>query len=530
MRKFLLVCSCLFALTLSAQHTPMMGWSSWNTYRVNISDSLIRRQASALVHRGLKECGYRYINIDDGYFGGRNSNGRLVTHPLRFPHGLKPTVDHIHSLGLKAGIYSDAGRNTCGSFWDKDSVGIGVGLYGHERQDIDLFFNSWGFDFIKIDFCGGDARQNSEHLDLDVRKRYTEIRQSLLECVPERHIQMNVCRWNFPGTWVCAIGDSWRISQDISPSWESVKDIITQNLYLSAYAREGHYNDMDMLEIGRGLSPEEEKTHFGMWCIMSSPLLIGCDIESLTEESLQLLCNRELIALNQDSLGIQAYPVKHHADGTYILVKDIVVRQGCTRAVAVYNPTDQLHIVPVCFSDLDLEGNVEVYDLYSQEYAGLFTSGSMSVEVPPHGTRIFRLTAERRREQQVYEAENAWIEGYQELINPYVAGHAFYEMDKSCSGGAKVNLSGQSESDFLEWRQVFSRNGGIYKLQFDFAGDRGGKLTIRVNGKDYSLLLEPGATQGEIKVPLVSGYNSVRIFHHGCDVPDIDRMVLIPLS
>ena len=157
-----------------------MGWSSWNTYRVNISDSLILCQAEALVGFGLDTVGYRYVNIDDGYFGGRDlASGELKFHPVRFPVGLKPVVDGIHALGLKAGIYSDAGRSTCGSFWDNDTIALNVGLYGHESRDCRLFFKDLGFDFIKIDFCGGDAKQNGEHLSLDPRKQYGIIRDAV---------------------------------------------------------------------------------------------------------------------------------------------------------------------------------------------------------------------------------------------------------------------------------------------------------------------------------------------------------------
>ncbi len=279
---------------------PVMGWSSWNTYRIHINEALIKKQADAMVSQGLKEAGYLYVNVDDGFFGWRDENGKLQTHPERFPNGLKCVADYIHSKGLKAGIYSDAGSNTCGSIWDKDPNGVGVGLYGHEKQDADLFFNEWGFDFIKIDYCGA-----GQSLALEEQKRYTEIRQAI-DAVCNRNISLNICRWAFPGTWAKDLARSWRISADITPKWESIKYIIGKNLYLSAYAGGGHYNDMDMLEIGRGLKPEEEEVHFGMWCIMSSPLLIGCDLTTIPKSSLELLKNRELIALNQDPLGLQA--------------------------------------------------------------------------------------------------------------------------------------------------------------------------------------------------------------------------------
>ena len=179
-----------------------MGWSSWNTYRININESLIKRQAEAMVSLGLKDVGYRYINIDDGFFGYRNEKGILQTHPKRFPNGVKCVADHIHRLGLKAGIYSDAGANTCGSLWDADPNGVGVGLYGHEKQDADLYFNQWGFDFIKIDYCGA-----GQQLDLDERERYTAISKAIQEVCP-RDISVNICRWAFPGTWAHGLARS----------------------------------------------------------------------------------------------------------------------------------------------------------------------------------------------------------------------------------------------------------------------------------------------------------------------------------
>ena len=151
-----------------AQNGPTMGWSSWNTYGVNINEALIKRQADAMVSKGLKQAGYDHINIDDGYFGGRDKKtGQLLIHSTRFPNGLKGIVDYIHAKGLKAGIYSDAGRNTCGSMFNGDVTGKGVGLYEHDQQDADFFFRELGFDFIKVDFCGGSYYHNEDHLVLD---------------------------------------------------------------------------------------------------------------------------------------------------------------------------------------------------------------------------------------------------------------------------------------------------------------------------------------------------------------------------
>ena len=160
---------------------PLMGWSSWNAYRVNISEDIIKHQADLMVEKGLKDAGYRFINIDDGFFGYRDETGKMHEHAQRFPNGMKVVVDHIHDLGLKAGIYTDAGNNTCGSMSDQDKAGIGAGIYGHEAQDAQLYFGDWGFDFIKIDYCGGS------YLGLNERDRYTDIRQHI------QHVWDNAC-------------------------------------------------------------------------------------------------------------------------------------------------------------------------------------------------------------------------------------------------------------------------------------------------------------------------------------------------
>lgn len=300
---------------------PTMGWSSWNTYRNLIHDTLIRQQADALVRLGLRHAGYNYVNIDDGAFDGRTPDGTLRPHATRFPNGLKSVVDYIHCLGLKAGTYSDAGRNTCAHFWDHDRGGAGIGLYDHEEQDANYLFKKLGFDFIKVDFCGGDAKQNTEKLTLDEQERYTAIHRAILKT--GRHdVRMNICRWAYPGHWARNVATSWRIAGDISNTWTSVKRIVAENLFLSAYATEGHFNDMDMLEVGRGMTPEEDRTHFGLWCIMSSPLLIGCDLTHIDSATLALLCNPELIAINQDTLARQAHVVEF-ADSCYVLVKDV---------------------------------------------------------------------------------------------------------------------------------------------------------------------------------------------------------------
>lgn len=528
MNKLLL---CAFALGIASTaladngnvfDPPVMGWSSWNTYRVNINDALIKKQADAMVQKGLKEAGYKYVNIDDGFFGHRDEHGVMQTHPERFPNGLKGVVDHIHSLGLKAGIYSDGGSNTCGSIWDNDANGVGSGLYGHEHQDADLYFNEWGFDFIKIDYCGA-----SQELSLDEEKRYTEIRRAI-DKVAGNHISINVCRWAFPGTWAKNIGCSWRISGDISPKWSSVKRIIGKNLYLSAYAEGGHYNDMDMLEIGRGLKPEEEEVHFGMWCIMSSPLLIGCDLTTIPEASLKLLKNKELIVLNQDPLGLQVYVVQHANEG-YVLVKDIEQARGTTRAVALYNPSDSVCDFSVPLDILEMGGKVKMRDLVKQKELPT-VQGTLKRQLPPHSVLLLRMTAEQRLEPTRYEAEWAYLPCFNDLgIRPKTI---LYAPMKEASGGMKVSYLGGSAENHAEWNNVYSEKGGMYDMTIRYVPHADRKLEINVNNEKSILLKDLAGTNGEplasvtVRVRLKPGNNTVRMGSPYCWAPDIDCFTL----
>lgn len=528
---FILLASAV-SLTLSAQtyEKPAMGWSSWNTYRVNISADLIMKQADAMAQKGLKEAGYKYINIDDGYFGGRDMNGQLLIHATRFPNGLEPVVKHIHSLGFKAGIYSDAGRNTCGNFWDKDEMGSGVGLYGHDQQDADYFFKNLKFDFIKIDFCGGDAPQNTEHLDLDEKERYTAIRQAI-DNTGRKDVRINVCRWNFPGTWVHNVGSSWRIDADISADWNAVKRIIAKNRYLSAYATEGHYNDMDMLEIGRGLSEAEERTHFGMWCIQSSPLLIGCDMTAIPAKSLALLKNKELVAINQDPLALQAYVVKVQ-NGVYLYVKDIQILNGTTRAVAIYNPTDNEQSFALNMNDVDLDGKVKVRDVFAHEDMAEVTRGIMHVNIPRHDIRIFILKGEKRKLRSIYEAETAWLERYQCLGINNSLGYAKYGDASFCSGGGKVEWLGNHKDNYMEWRNIYSKEDGTYTMKLSYVTGENRSVFCKVNGSEDFEIKTPGDNQKIVKtisrrIHLKKGMNTIRLGNPNAWCPDIDRITII---
>ncbi|HWI94345.1 MAG TPA: glycoside hydrolase family 27 protein [Flavisolibacter sp.] len=325
---FLFLAAFFFITDCTAQKPkpPIMGWSSWNHFHVNIDEKMIREQADAMITSGMYAAGYRFINIDDGYFGGRDANGILFPNAKKFPSGMKALTEYIHSKRLKAGIYTDAGNNTCGSIYDKDSLGIGVGIYGHLKQDCNLFFNEWKFDFLKADWCGG------EKMKLDEETEYSKIIAEVKSI--DSNIVFNVCRWKFPGEWAIKKADSWRISGDIRERFASILKIIDLNADLHKYASPGHYNDMDMLQVGRGMSYDEDKTHFSMWCMMNSPLLAGNDLRNMSKQTIEILTNKEVIALNQDPAFIQARRILRE-DNVEVWMKPLGARKQ--KVIAVMN-------------------------------------------------------------------------------------------------------------------------------------------------------------------------------------------------
>ena len=507
---------------------PLMGWSSWNAYMVDISDSIITHQADLMVEKGLKEAGYRYVNIDDGFFGYRDERGYMVPHPERFPkgpEGMRALVDHIHSLGLKAGIYSDAGDNTCGSSYNHDLNGLGAGLYGHDVVDAERYFNEWDFDFIKLDYCGG------QNLKLDPEERYREIRR-VIDSVATRHIRINVCRWNFPGTWVNGIGDSWRISADIRPVWKSIKYIVGKNLYLSAYAGNGNYNDMDMLAVGYnikpspfweeglGLSYTEEEAHFGIWCIMSSPLLLGCDIEYIPEETMKIITNPELIAINQDRLGLQAHVVQHVGE-TYVFAKDILEKWGNTRAVALYNPADTSMRFTLTPEEIEMTGTLTVRDLNLN--ADLGECSSIEMALPPHSAKILKVRGERI-EPTLYEAEWGYCPDFTAIKG---TGVKYVPMEGTSGRAVAMNLGG-SESNCLEWRDVHSVSGGEYELSVTLQDcDENAGLRLSVNGEEKEMVSCGAGKNGfhtlNFPARLRKGKNCVRIWSE-TPLPAVDKL------
>ena len=289
---FLLI-SLISSLDNGLGLTPQMGWNTWNKFQCNIEEKLIRDSIDALVSTGLKDLGYVYMNLDDCWQIKRDENNVIVPDASKFPNGIKPLADYAHSKGLKFGLYSDAGNLTCQ--WRPG------GLY---YEDIDAkTYAEWGVDYLKYDNCW--------NLGISSKERYPRMTRALMN--QTRPIFYSICQWGeeeIP-TWGKEVGNSWRTTLDITDSWISMIHIIDQNDKWYGYGGPGGWNDPDMLEVGNGgMNTTEYRTHFSLWAISKAPLIIGCDITNMTQDTIDILTNEEVIAINQDELGQQAHKIK----------------------------------------------------------------------------------------------------------------------------------------------------------------------------------------------------------------------------
>jgi len=360
--------------------TPPMGFNNWNTTgcRADFNEAMVKGVADYFVASGLEAAGYQYVNLDDCWaLPQRGEDGNLVPDPVRFPNGIKAVADYVHEQGLKFGIYTSAGTKTC------NRAGFPGGL-DHEQQDANLFA-SWGVDYLKYDNCNNQGR--------DAVERYTKMRDALK--ATGRPIVYSICEWgqNKPWLWAPDVGHLWRTTGDINDSWGSLKGIIQRNLPLAQYARPGAWNDPDMLEVGNGkMTDNEYRTHFSMWAIMAAPLLIGSDIRKATPATLEILGNREVIAVDQDPLGIQGEVIAQE-QGRYVVVKPL---SNGDRAIALYNETDRAATISTTTAAAGLAAApaYRVRDLWAK--TNRHTAGTISAAVPAHGTALVRVGPDRR--------------------------------------------------------------------------------------------------------------------------------------
>jgi alpha-galactosidase len=320
-RTFVLV-ACAVCVTAQAQkfeslaRTPQMGWNSWNKFQGHVSEELIRETADAMATNGMKEAGYQYVNIDDCWQGQRDADGNIQADPSRFPSGIKALADYVHSKGLKLGIYSDVGDKTCGGY---------PGSRDHEFQDA-RSYASWGVDYLKYDWCN--------HEGLKAPEAYKKMSEALRAA--GRPILFSLCEWgdNKPWFWAQPIGHSWRTTGDIWAKFDGtlnhgdwhqngVLQILDLQQGLRVYAGPGGWNDPDMLEVGNGdMTENENRAHFTLWCMLAAPLICGNDLRDMPQSTLEILTNKEVIALDQDKLGIEAF--KYSAkDGVEVWFKPL---------------------------------------------------------------------------------------------------------------------------------------------------------------------------------------------------------------
>lgn len=315
--------------------TPQMGWNSWNKFGTDINEQMVKEMADALVSTGLRDAGYNHILLDDGWMEmERDAQGNLVPHRKKFPNGIKVVADYVHSKGLKFGLYNCAGSKTCAGY---------PGSRGHEYQDA-LKYAEWGVDYLKYDWCSTGK--------LNAEEAYITMRDAIYTA--GRPILLSICEWgtDAPWKWAQSVGHSWRTTGDIYNcfsckhdhggyfSWGALNilDMRDQDELRKA-AGPDHWNDMDILEVGNGgLTPDEERTHFALWTILNSPLLLGNDLRNMSPQTLDILTNKEIIAINQDSLGIQGF--KYKKEGTIeVWVKPMANNEW---AICFFNRSQQL--------------------------------------------------------------------------------------------------------------------------------------------------------------------------------------------
>ena len=408
--KKITFCLALFIISISVfaqkpdglAKTPPMGWNSWNTFSINVNEQLVIGIVAKMISSGLRDAGYNYVVLDDGWMlRERNAEGDLVPDPEKFPNGIKHLADYVHSKGMKFGVYNCAGTHTCGGF---------PGSRGHEYQDARLYA-SWGVDFLKYDWCSTGK--------LNAEEAYITMRDAL--AATGRPILLSICEWgtNEPWLWGGNVGQAWRISGDIYPcfdcedrhddgmptqwsAWGVTRILdMRDNDELRKYAQPDAWNDYDMLEVGNGMSAGEDRAHFAMWSMLASPLMLGNDVRTMSQTTSDILGNRDVIAINQDTLGIQGYKYQTLENGSVeVWLKPLV---GGSWAVCFLNRGT----APVTFSYSGLANEIKdslsgltlnakstrytVRDAYAHKDLGILKS-SLKISIPAHDVMLFVLT------------------------------------------------------------------------------------------------------------------------------------------
>ncbi|MGN6375077.1 MAG: glycoside hydrolase family 27 protein [Sphingomonas sp.] len=360
--------------------TPPMGWNSWNKFGCDVDEKTVRAAADAMATNGMRDAGYEYLVIDDCWHGKRNADGFIQADPVKFPSGMKALGDYIHARGLKFGIYSDAGLETCAHR---------PGSQGHEYQDA-LQYARWGVDYLKYDWCSTGTRNAEEaYRTMALALRATG-----------RPIVFSICEWGTskPWLWATTTGNLWRTTGDIWDGWKGknpqgwalgVMDIVDLNAPLWPFAGPGHWNDADMLEVGNGgMSEDEYRAHFSLWAMMASPLMAGNDLANMTPEIRSILLNKDVIAVDQDKLGEQGRRIDRQGD-MEVWMKPLA---GGARAVLFLNRGEAPGTARVSWGALGYPARLQatVTDLWSKQVSPRQTTG-VERTVAPHAVVMLRV-------------------------------------------------------------------------------------------------------------------------------------------
>jgi alpha-galactosidase len=350
---------------------PPMGWNSWNKFGCNVSETLIKEVADAMVSSGLKDAGYQYVVIDDCWQVSRDANGTIVPDPQRFKGGMKALADYVHSKGLKFGVYSDAGARTCEGR---------PGSNGYEVEDARQYA-AWGVDYLKYDWCNTDG--------VDPKVAYPTMRDALK--ATGRPILFSMCEWgrNQPWTWARGVGHIWRTTGDIADRWQSFTRLLDQQVGLEKFAGPGGWNDPDMLEVGNGgMTNPEYRAHFSFWCLLSAPLIAGNDIRSMTPEIKEILANKDVIAIDQDTLQ-QGRRLRKDGD-LEVWAKKLT---DGSQAVILFNRGQGPATVAVSWQEIGqpFDAELKVRDLWTKRDLGT-VKGTFSANVPSHEVVMVRVS------------------------------------------------------------------------------------------------------------------------------------------
>jgi alpha-galactosidase len=360
------------AQSLELARTPPMGWNSWNHFACKVSDAIIRQQAHAMATNGMKAAGYEYINIDDCWQGKRDAQG-VIHGNERFPN-MKALADYVHSLGLKLGIYSSPGPTTCAGY---------TGSYEHEAQDA-RSYAAWGVDYLKYDWCSAATVYKPSRMPAVYRKMHEALAST------GRPIVFSLCEYGMDRVWrwgASVGGNLWRTTGDISDDYTRMAFIGFGQNGLGKYAGPGHWNDPDMLEVGNGhMNAEEYRTHMSLWCLLAAPLIAGNDLTQMSPETLAILTNPEVVAIDQDPAGIEGHRVSEEGP-LEVWVKPLA---DGAKAVGLFNRGESAMPVTVRFRAIGAGDSASIRDLWARKDLGTF-HGGYTPEVPQRGVVLLKI-------------------------------------------------------------------------------------------------------------------------------------------